>query len=101
MKSDRHSREKFDWINIKNSLSELNEELEEDPNSASLTETENLDATGINDVGWNIFPGNYERYLHQINANETSAGYWNIDAPAQPNSVYGRFGRGFDLNKDK
>lgn len=59
-----------------------------------------LDASGTNDVGWHLLAGNYERYLRQIDANSTSAGYWNIDA-AHNDVMYGRFGRGFDLAKGK
>jgi hypothetical protein len=59
-----------------------------------------LTATGTNDVGWRLLPGNYERYLHQIDANVTSAGYWNVD-DAHKTSMYGRFARGFDLAKGK
>jgi hypothetical protein len=72
----------------------------EDPANALLTENENLAATGINDVGWGIFPGNYDRYLHQINANATSIGYWNVQS-LDLNSMYGRFARGFDLANAK
>jgi hypothetical protein len=43
------------------------------------SEYTNLSASGTNDVGWLLLPGNYERFLHQINANATSAGTWNID----------------------
>ncbi|MBS1745838.1 MAG: T9SS type A sorting domain-containing protein [Bacteroidetes bacterium] len=59
-----------------------------------------LSAKGTNDVGWRLLPGNYERYLHQIDANTTSAGYWNVD-DAHKTSMYGRFARGFDLAKGK
>lgn len=72
----------------------------EDVSNAVLTETENLTANGINDVGWRIFAGNYDRYIHQINANATSAGYWNVQS-ADVNSMYGRFARGFDLANGK
>jgi hypothetical protein len=58
-------------------------------------------ATGTNDVGWRIIAGNYERYLHQVNANATSVGYWNINASNDTGSVYGRFGRGFDVTSGK
>jgi hypothetical protein len=60
-----------------------------------------LEAKGTNDVGWRLLPGNYERYLHQIDANITSAGYWNLDSE-NSEAMYGRFARGFDLlnNKD-
>lgn len=72
----------------------------EDVSNALLTEFENISATGINDVGWDLFPGNYERYLHQISPNTTSAGYWNV-VSADPNSMYGRFARGFDISNGK
>lgn len=72
----------------------------EDPANAMLSEIFNLDATGTNDVGWGIFPGNYDRFLHQLNANATSAGYWNIYT-ADTANMFGRFARGFDLAKGK
>lgn len=74
--------------------------LLQDPKTATLEEMDNLGAKGINDVGWDLLPGNYERFLEQINPNETSVGYWNI-ASADPNTIYGRFGRGFDISKNK
>ncbi|MEP6465854.1 MAG: T9SS type A sorting domain-containing protein [Parafilimonas sp.] len=74
--------------------------LLQDINAATGTEYSNLGATGINDVGWHLLPGNYERYLHQIDANITSAGYWNVDA-AHPDIMYGRFARGFDIANNK
>ncbi len=56
-------------------------------------------ATKMNDVGWNIFPGNYERYVTQISANQTSIGHWRVGPHDEP---YGRFARGTDhaTNKD-
>ena len=69
----------------------------EDPLTATLKEEDNLVANGINDVGWNLLPGNYERNLHQLRANETSAGYWNVDAPADSTSMYGKYARGFNI----
>lgn len=72
----------------------------EDANTALLGEMDNLSAKGINDVGWNLLEGNYDKFMHQINANETSAGYWNV-ASADPNTMFGRFARGFDIAKGK
>ncbi|MCX7012029.1 MAG: beta-galactosidase [Candidatus Sumerlaeota bacterium] len=48
---------------------------------------------GHNDVGRDRIEDNYCRFLHQIDANETSVGWWHIGPPYQP---YGRFARGFD-----
>jgi len=75
--------------------------LLEDVNAAMGNETDNLYAKGINDVGWRILPGNYERYLYQLDANETSTGYWNVDAPAEPNSIYGKYARGISTTDNK
>ncbi len=72
----------------------------EDPHTATLTEMDELNASGTNDVGWRIFPGNYERYLHQLTPNKTSVGYWNVQSE-NTNSMYGRFARGFDVGKNK
>jgi hypothetical protein len=57
-----------------------------------------IEATGLNDVGWGIFPGNYERYLYEYmgtstDTNSAGVGYWRIGDTSQP---YGRFARGFD-----
>ena len=53
----------------------------------------------LNDVGWRIHTGNYERYITQWKPNETSVGYWQQGDTTQ---VYGRFARGFNhaTNKD-
>ena len=87
------------YINIANQYAAYGAKVE-DAKAATLNETDNIVAKGINDVGWNIFPGNYDRYLHQLSANETSAGYWNVTS-ADPNSMYGRFARGFDVANGK
>jgi hypothetical protein len=47
----------------------------------------------INDIGVNLLPDNYSRYLTQFNPNSTSRGYWRVGPLDQP---YGRFARGFD-----
>jgi hypothetical protein len=64
-----------------------------DPDKGMKVVMQNRDAQRMNDVGWNIESGNYERYLHQWNANGTSRGYWRQGPKDQP---YGRFARGFD-----
>jgi hypothetical protein len=87
------------YKNIYNSYKSYGAKLE-DVNAATGNEGNNLSAAGINDVGWHLLPGNYERYLHQINANATSTGYWNIDA-AHNTVMYGRYGRGFDVANNK
>ncbi|MEO8117315.1 MAG: beta-galactosidase, partial [Bacteroidota bacterium] len=74
---------------------------EDDIKSATQGEMGNRIASGLNDVGWRIFPGNYDRFLHQLTPNETSAGYWNVQSTDSATTVYGRFARGFDLAKNK
>ncbi|NDV61012.1 hypothetical protein G0Q06_00960 [Puniceicoccales bacterium CK1056] len=56
----------------------------------------NRKRSGPNDVGWAILPSNYERFLYQLNSGTEDVGWWNID-----DSIYGRFGRGFDHGNGK
>ena len=59
-------------------------------------------ATGLNDCVRNIISRNYSRFITQIDANETSAGYWRVGLNDQGEGHhYGRFARGFDVEKDK
>ena len=58
----------------------------------------NRQSKAMNDVGFDLVPGNYELFLYQIDANETSQGWWNVGPKNQP---YGRFARGFDVESDK
>jgi len=52
---------------------------------------------GLNDVGEQVFRGNYERFLTQINPDSTSVGLWRVGGPVtNTSSVYGRFARGFE-----
>ncbi len=52
---------------------------------------------GLNDAGWEVLDGNYERFLHQIDAEETSIGWWRVGGPVTPATpVYARFARGFE-----
>lgn len=87
------------YINIANRYASYGALLE-DAKAATLAELDNLEASGTNDVGWNLLKGNYDRYLHQLMANETSAGYWNVSS-ADPNTMYGKFARGFDVANNK
>ncbi|MBG7613111.1 T9SS type A sorting domain-containing protein [Polaribacter sp. BAL334] len=50
-----------------------------------------------NDAGWDIEDGNYERFLTQINPNETSIGLFHVRGEINTNSSkYDRFARSFD-----
>jgi hypothetical protein len=53
--------------------------------------------TGFNDVGWDIWPDNYGRFLYQIDADATSAPRWRVGGPiSKTSSIYSRFARGFE-----
>jgi len=53
--------------------------------------------TGFNDVGWDIWPSNYGRFLYQIDPEETSIPLWRVGGPITPtSSIYSRFARGFE-----
>jgi hypothetical protein len=69
-----------------------------DPDKAMTVVMQNRSAARMNDVGWNIESGNYERYLKQHDPGGTSQGYWRVGPKDQP---YGRFARGFDVASGK
>jgi hypothetical protein len=57
---------------------------------------------GFNDAGWEIWPSNYERFLYQIDAEETSVGWWRIGGDITNSTpIYSRFARAFDSNSGK
>jgi hypothetical protein len=49
--------------------------------------------TGLNDVGYKIYTGNYQMWMSQINPQGTSQGLWRVGPQTQ---MYGRFARRFD-----
>jgi hypothetical protein len=52
---------------------------------------------GFNDVGWDIWPDNYSRFLTQIDADATSIPLWRVGGPiTNTSSIYARFARGFE-----
>ncbi len=51
---------------------------------------------GYNDVGWGILPGNYCRFLEQVEPGSGDVGVWHVDQ-----SIYGRFARSFDHESGK
>lgn len=53
--------------------------------------------TGYNDAGWDILEGNYERFLYQINPDETSIGLFRVRGTIdKKSSKYDRFARSFE-----
>jgi hypothetical protein len=49
-----------------------------------------------NDVGWGIHPGNYQRFLSQIDPEETSTGWWH-KGPKE--SIYSRFAKSINYTE--
>lgn len=70
----------------------------DDLNALTLNQVRQRDTqTGFNDVGWNIWPDNYSRFLYQIDADETSIPLWRIGGPiTKSSSIYSRFARSFE-----
>jgi hypothetical protein len=68
----------------------------EDPQKALGGGMLNRKSSGHNDVGWDALPGNYSRFLTQIDPGSGDVGRWNIDE-----TIYGRFGRAFEHQSGK
>ncbi|MCK4919503.1 MAG: T9SS type A sorting domain-containing protein, partial [Bacteroidales bacterium] len=58
--------------------------------------------TGYNDAGWEIWPGNYSRFITQIDPENTSIGLFRIGGSITPDSpIYNRFARSFENSSGK
>ena len=70
----------------------------DDKNGLLLGQVRQRDTqTGLNDVGWDIWPDNYGRFLDQIDADATSIPLWRVGGPiTKTSSIYSRFARGFE-----
>jgi len=68
----------------------------DDPQKAIGGGMINRKREGSNDVGWGILPGNYSRFLTQLDPGSGDVGFWNLD-----DSIYGRFARGFEHKSGK
>ncbi|MBT8045955.1 MAG: hypothetical protein KJN67_02200, partial [Pontiella sp.] len=61
-----------------------------------------ISQTGFNDSGWGIVAGNYDRFITQIDPENTSIGLFRINGPITTNShPFNRFARGFDSANGK
>ncbi len=77
---------------------------QEDDTAANGAPMKQRNSDSLNDVGWGIFTGNYERFIKQVNlpTGLYRGGYWRRGpfvgtAPLlQPTDPYGRFAKGFD-----
>lgn len=70
----------------------------DDLKAAAIGQVDQRDyQTGYNDAGWQIPDGNYERFLIQINPDETSIGLFRVRGTIDKNSSkYDRFARSFE-----
>ncbi len=70
----------------------------DDVKSANLNQVnQRYSQEGYNDAGWEIEDGNYERFLTQINPNETSIGLFRVRGTIdEKSSKYDRFARSFE-----
>jgi hypothetical protein len=68
----------------------------DDPEKAIGSGMVNRKRMGYNDVGWGILPGNYCRFLEQLEPGSGDVGLWNIDE-----TIYGRFARSFEHESGK
>ncbi len=70
----------------------------DDKNALLLSQVRQRDTqVGFNDVGWDIWPDNYGRFLSQIDADETSIPLWRVGGPiTKTSSIYSRFARSFE-----
>lgn len=70
----------------------------DDKNALQLGQVRQRDTqTGFNDVGWDIWPDNYGRFLDQIDADDTSVPMWRVGGPiTKTSSIYSRFARSFE-----
>lgn len=75
----------------------------DDQSALSLGQVRQRDTQkGLNDVGWDIWPDNYGRFLSQINADATSVPLWRVGGPITPtSSIYARFARAFEHSSGK
>jgi len=83
------------YIDIANAFSEYGAN-QGDPEKATGGGMINRKREDYNDAGWKILKGNYQRHITQIDPEETSIAWWQVDT-----SIYGRFARGFDTENGK
>ena len=94
-RAERSNRQRY--IDICNAFSSRGAKMDDPTSVIGGQVYQRRYQNGLNDAGWNIFRGNYERFLHQVNANETSVGWWRVGRMITKSTpVYARFARGFD-----
>lgn len=66
--------------------------IQGDPEGGLISGIKSKNLKALNDVGWEIYTGNYELFLEQLEPASTSVGFWRVGPKDQP---YGRYARGF------
>ena len=67
---------------------------QDDPAAAAMADqTGQEHASALNDVGWNVWSGDFTQWMSHLNASSNSIGHWRIGAPSDSEMGYGRFGR--------
>ena len=94
-KLDRKNVESY--LKIANAYSKFGA-IQGDPQKATGGGMVNRKANDYNDVGWGIFDSNLSRFIEQIDAEETSEGWWHVGASE---SIYGRFACSIKVNNGK
>ncbi len=61
-----------------------------DPDKAMGGGMINRQADDQNDVGWDVLPGNFERFLTQLDPEGTSLGLWHVGPDQHPYSLFAR-----------
>jgi len=69
-----------------------------DPDKALGGGMRNRQRDNYNDAGWGILPGNYCRFLEQIDPDQTSVGWWHVEPKEH---IYSRFARGLEKSSGK
>ena len=72
--------------------------IQGDPTKATGGGMCNRKRNDYNDVGWGILDENYSRFIEQIDAEETSDGWWHV---GPQDSIYGRFARSIKIENGK
>lgn len=83
------------YIDIADSFSQYGAN-QGDPEKATGGGMVNRKRQDYNDAGWQILKSNYKRHITQIEPEQTSNAWWQMDR-----TIYGRFARGFDVENDK
>jgi hypothetical protein len=92
-----HGRNQERYVKIARAFSKYGA-YQGDPEKAVGGGMRNRQRDDYNDAGWGILPGNYGRFLEQIDPEGTSVGWWHVEPKEH---IYSRFARGFEKASGK